>query len=343
MDVVALLIILVLLLAALGSCFPQQPTYLDTDPDRITLWEEKAHIRYGGLTNILIAIDAFQFFRSPLLRLSLVILAASTLLCTLNRWKVLWQRAVKLEVRCTDATFNTAPYTAKLSGIEDVDVLPILNKYLAQRGFRVRSTIICGSMHLRGDRNHLAPLATLISHLGVVLLLLGTLLSSTLGWKEEVTIKPNQSTIIQNLPDVVISHEGFAIERYPDGSAADYKALILLTNGNQEIVRRNVSVNEPLSFHRVRYLLHGFSGSEGDYTLTILVSFDPGYGPVIIAGFLLLIGFTVRFNFPHCYIHAQLEPDGSLRLAGRAERRACDFEREFTALVDEISQGAQNG
>jgi len=35
MDVVVVLIVLVLLLAALGSCFPQQPPYLDTDPDRI--------------------------------------------------------------------------------------------------------------------------------------------------------------------------------------------------------------------------------------------------------------------------------------------------------------------
>lgn len=77
MDVVVVLIVLVLLLAALGSCFPQQPPNLNTDPDRITLWETNALVRYGGLTNILTAIGAFRFFRSPLLILSLVLLATS--------------------------------------------------------------------------------------------------------------------------------------------------------------------------------------------------------------------------------------------------------------------------
>ena len=342
MDVVVLLIILILLLAALGSCFPQQPTYLDTDPNRVSLWEANARVRYGGLTNLLNAIGAFQFFHTPTFRLSLVLLVTSTLLCTLNRWKALWHRVVKLEVRCTDAIFNIAPYTTRLSRIGDVDVSTLLKKKLTQRGFRVHSTIDRGFLHLRGDRNHLSPLATLISHLGVVLLLLGTLLSSALGWKEELTIKPNQSANLYNLPEVMIRHEGFTIERYPDGSAADYESLIVLSHGEQEIARRSLSLNDPLSFDGVSFLLYGFSVAEGDYTLTILASFDPGRGPVFSAGFLLLIGFTVRFNFPHCSIHAQLGPDGTLKLAGRAERRACDFGREFTTLVDEISQGIQN-
>jgi hypothetical protein len=63
---------------------------------------------------------------------------------------------------------------------------------------------------------------------------------------------------------------------------------------------------------------------------------DPGYGLIVAAGFLLLSGLTVSFNFPRSWIQARTEPDGTLRLAGWAERRACDFRREFTRLMGEM-------
>jgi len=69
---------------------------------------------------------------------------------------------------------------------------------------------------------------------------------------------------------------------------------------------------------------------------------DPGYGLVVAAGLLLLFGLTVTFNFPHCRIHARIEPEERLRLAGWADRRAWDFEREFVALVEEIRR-AESG
>jgi hypothetical protein len=46
----------------------------------------------------------------------------------------------------------------------------------------------------------------------------------------------------------------------------------------------------------------------------------------------------VSFNFPHCCVRARIEPGGALRLAGRAERRAYGFEREFGMLVEELKQ-----
>ena len=54
----------------------------------------------------------------------------------------------------------------------------------------------------------------------------------------------------------------------------------------------------------------------------------------------MFLGLTVSFNFPHCCVRARIEPGGVLHLAGRAERRAYGFEREFEALVKELEQAA---
>jgi len=76
--------------------------------------------------------------------------------------------------------------------------------------------------------------------------------------------------------------------------------------------------------------------------VTLLAVRDPGYGLVIAAGFLLLLGMTVSFNFPHACVRARIGPPGTLCLAGQADRRAHGFEREFAGLVEEIGRAAQS-
>ena len=88
------------------------------------------------------------------------------------------------------------------------------------------------------------------------------------------------------------------------------------------------------------FLLRSYEGTEERYDVTLLAVHDPGYGLVVVAGLLLLFGLTVSFNFPHCWIHARTEPGGMLRLAGRADKRAWDFRREFERLAREVERAA---
>jgi hypothetical protein len=59
---------------------------------------------------------------------------------------------------------------------------------------------------------------------------------------------------------------------------------------------------------------------------------------VVTGGLLMFLGLTVSFNFPQCCVHARIEPEGVLQLAGRADRRAWGFGRQFAALVWEIGR-----
>jgi cytochrome c biogenesis protein ResB len=97
-----------------------------------------------------------------------------------------------------------------------------------------------------------------------------------------------------------------------------------------------VRVNEPLTRDGVSVYLTGFDPSGDNVTLSLLVVHDPGYGLVVAAGFLLLVGLTVSLYFPHRWIVAWFEAEGSLRLAGQADRRASGFRDEFYGLVEEL-------
>jgi cytochrome c biogenesis protein ResB len=352
LDVAAVLIVLLLLLAGLGSCFPQVSPAVASDAVRMARWEAGVRARYGGLADALAAGGAFAWFRSPVFLVVLALLATLTLVCTLERWRGVWRRARYQPVRCSDAALDRAPHTASLNAAAGGDLPEVVRQVLEGRGFRVRTTKVVttnGAMnettngttngravYLRGDRNRLAPLATLVTHVAVVLLLLGTVLSSGFGWREEVTLGPGETAGVGHGSGLALRNEGFAVERYLDGSVAGYEAGVAIVAGGRDAARGSIRVNEPLNYRGVRLLLQAYAETPDGTTVTLLAVRDPGYGPAVVAGFLLLLGMTVSFNFPHCWVHARIEPEGRLRLAGRADRRACDFGREFAALVEEI-------
>jgi len=362
-DVAAVLIVIVLLLAAFGSCLPQLPPTIAADPERLARWETGVRAKYGALTDLLVAIGAFRWFHSPVLLAPLALLVAGTLVCTIERWRGVWRRAFHQPVRCSDAALKGASHTARLAAPPVADLSRVLRQRLERWGFRVRTTEAVTTdgttevattdgttkvvttegrhIYLRGDRNRLAPLATLVTHLAVLLLLLGAALSSGYGWREEITIGPGEMAEVGHGSELTLRNEGFAVARYPDGSVAGYEAQVTVVVKDRETRRGSIRVNEPLICGSVGLHLRGYGGTENRYSVTLLAVHDPGYAPVVVAGFLLLLGLTVSFNFPHCWVHARIEPEGTLRLAGRAERRACDFGREFTALVEELRQAVE--
>lgn len=337
MNVVASLILILLLVVALGSCFPQLSSPIKTNPERLALWQMGVQARYGGLTDLLAAIGLFHWFASPVFIISLALLALSTLVCTLDRWRAIWRRAFHRPVHTAEVTFQAMPYRASLNAPTMINRPQLVGESLEKRGFRVQTETTEGVVYLRGDRNGLAPLGTLVTHLAVLLLFLGAILSSWLGWQEELTVDLNQTVEVGRGSDLAVRLQRFAIERYPNGSVSAYKAQVAVVEKGQIALSGQVQVNRPLSYNGISLHLRGYGGTDR-YSIILLAVRDPGYGPVIAAGFLLLLGMTISFNFPHCWIQARIEPDGPLRLAGRAERRACDFEREFRAMVTELKR-----
>ncbi len=340
LDLAAILLLLVLLLAALGSCFPQLTPQVVADPERLARWEDAIQARYGTLNGALAAVGAFRWFRSPLFSASLALLVLLTLACTLQRWRRVWRRAFDRPVVCPDAVFDSVPCTATLPS--PPGGVALVRECLESRGFRVTTNQPTNQLtnhltnQLRGDRNPLSPLATLVTHLAVLLLALGALLSSRFGWRETLTLAPGATVGIGYADRLALRNDGFTIERYPDGSAAGYEMAVTVFDGEREAIQGTVRVNSPLAYRGVWVYLQAYEQGIEGANVTLLAVHDPGYGLVLAAGFLLLLGLTVSFYFPHAWIHARIEPDGTLRLAGRADRRAWDFEREFAALVDEI-------
>jgi cytochrome c biogenesis protein ResB len=357
LDVAAAIILIVVLVAAIGSCFPQLAPTIAGNPERLAAWVDGLRARHPMLADFLVSSGAVQFFHTPLFLIPWAALFLATLLCTLNRWPAVWRSVTEVPVRCADVVLDAAPYAARVQTPPDAPSMTVLRRALERQGFRVHGETVDGNLFLRTNRNWLAPLARPVTHLAVFLLLLGALLSIQFSWGEELTVAPGQAVAVGHDTGLAVGNAGFTIAQYPDGNIASYEADIVVQwigpaagvlplshreRGSGEEVHTRIRVNEPLIYRGVGFYLRGYVTGEDGTTLTLLAAYDPGYGVVIAGGFLLFFSMTVTFIFPACRVQGYIAADGTVRLGGWAERQAYGFEREFAALVTEVREMAAN-
>lgn len=229
LTVAAVLLLILLVVAALGTFFPQRPV---ASPEALARWEEMVRARYGALTGLLEGLGFFRWPQSPLLWTTLVLVGLATVLCTLSRWHAVW------------------------------------------RAFR------------RG---------TLLIHLAVPLLLLALVLTR-LGWQEEWTVHPGETISLTAWRGLSLRCDEVMVDRYPDGSIADYRVTISVLARDGEIRRGVVRFNVPLPVGDAAVFLSGYTVQEGRPAVTLRGVRDPGYGLFGVAGGLLVLGLVLSLT-----------------------------------------------
>jgi cytochrome c biogenesis protein ResB len=354
MDVAAMLILLVLFLGIVGSCFPQQPTSATADPEDLTRWRNSVRARYGGATGLLRAAGVFRWFDSPVFWLALGLLMLAVLVCTVRRWRGVWRRALRRPVRCSDAKFSRAVHVAEVQVPSRPGLPGVVSEGLEQRGFSVLCQHDGNFIYLRGDRNRLATLATLLTHTAVLVLGLGVVTSGVWGWREELALRPGEAVGVgaesgwssqdlsqaQGKADLQVRNQGLTVLRYADGSVAGYDAEVVLIGREADAVSGHIRLNQPLVYRGIAFTLQSYAAHGQGHSITLRAVSDTGYHLVVIAGLLMFLGLTVSLSFPSSCIHVCIDPEGMLRLVGDADPRAWGFERQFTALVGEIGRWA---
>jgi cytochrome c biogenesis protein len=216
----------------------------------------------------------------PYYALFLLLAALPTLVCTLGRLRAVWRRTARPAAPIPDELF-AAPGAVTLPPIP----LPDVQAAIERQGYRARvASQEEGCVRLRADRYRFSELATLVTHLAVLLLLLGYGLSGWLGWREPLTAPPGDAVEIGRGTGLAVRNDGFSIARYPDGRVSDYRAQVALLAGGAVIAQGDVRVNEPLRFQGLKVYLSGYQGDAETAVLTLLVVRDPGRRAALAGG-----------------------------------------------------------
>lgn len=340
LKLAVILLLAILLAAFLSTLFPQLPPGVAADPETRSLWLAMAQKKYGLLFGPSHALGLFEFSRTWWFRLLLAGLFLNTLACTVNRLGSIWRTVFRPRVKPSSVVFERGVNRVSLKGDSSDKVIEAVKGALSKRRYRLSVRREGETTYLLADKNRLARLGSLVTHISLLIFILGALWYRGFGWRREVALTPGETYEIGS--GVRLRSEGFEVERYPSGEPRDYRAPLTVIEGGEEVLTKIVRVNEPLVYGRVSLYLKSYEplGAEvsSDYEIVFLAVHDPTFVPVIFAGFLMVWGLILSFYFPHYRIWAKVTGEGEVSLAGRGYVDQEGLTSQFEAIVGELKK-----
>ncbi|HWO93700.1 MAG TPA: cytochrome c biogenesis protein ResB [Dehalococcoidia bacterium] len=253
----------------LGVLIPQIPLAMRDNAPAIDAWLLEQGGKFGALTEPMYRVGLFNVFGSWWFRILLGVLVVSVTVCTANRMPPTFRNVFRPRERVPDSYFERARSRAGAANVAGVDALV---QTFRRRRYRVkRFDEQDGVTYLFADRFAWAQLATFVSHLGLIVVLAGAVVSLFLTKESRVFLGEGTTAAIGNLEDGLLQVKVLdAVERFDDeGHIIEYRTDMAVYKQGEEVCRGASTVNSPLScegyrFHQSTFFPDGAALSVAD-------------------------------------------------------------------------------
>jgi len=248
---IKLTVVLLTLLAAtsiLGTLIPQGA-------------EASAYVNaYGEFTyRLLNFFDLLNMYHSWWFKTLIFLLAANIIVCTFNRWPVIWRMVSSRNLRF-DSIGKQQPLfkfsdSREYSNLECKYQSYIKNKFAAhsvetnEKGFRIAA-----------ERGRWSRLGIPIVHLSIVVILMGALVGSFGGFDGFVNIPEGGSADHIQLRNRTMRGLGFEVRCddfdvsfYDTGVPKEFRSSLVILESGQEVAKKDIIVNDPLRYKGINF------------------------------------------------------------------------------------------
>lgn len=227
--------------------------------DQIPFRGEMASLRFAGRERepwiwLLIHVVPASPFRTVLYRTLLALLSLSLLACTIKRWR----RASRLALTIREApesTFDPGPSGASGALVwvtRAPQAAEAVVAALRRSLFAVRTRQSGETTFISGSRFGLARLGPVLTHLGLLLLVVGALWIGVAGESKQVWLSPGETAAISD-SSLRLRLDDFRVETTPGGEITQYVSSIVLFDGPREVKRTEIQVNHPLRYRGLSF------------------------------------------------------------------------------------------
>jgi cytochrome c biogenesis protein len=260
-------IIMLALLAVVGMTVRQLPGFAfrsagdySSEIDRLRAIYQPA--LGAGVVDLMERLQLFHVFTSTWFSLGLVVLVASIVICTLDRTPRLWRQSAEIRVVQPPAYFDPRlPDRVSLSSAAGATPAS-LTAALRQRRFSIHeATGEDGTRYLYGDRNRWTKLATLISHLGLILFLIAGLVTARFGDEQGLIVAEGDTLTVQPIGTpglLLVKNFGFRAPGLDTGQASDFTTDLAVYQDGKLLDRKTIRVNDPLAAGGYTFHQNGF-------------------------------------------------------------------------------------
>ncbi|HET9681289.1 MAG TPA: cytochrome c biogenesis protein ResB [Candidatus Limnocylindrales bacterium] len=260
-------IIVLALLAVVGMTVRQLPGFaFRSAADYATEMAKLRAIYEPALgSSVVDAMERLQLFRvftSTWFSLGLVLLVVSIVICTLDRTPRLWRQAAFIRVRQPEAYFDpNLPDRVSIAPAPGLTADAVTTIFRRRR-FTVRiETDGAGTTWIYGDRNRWAKLATLVSHLGLILFLVAGLVTARLGDEQGLIVADGDTLSVQPIGTpglLLVQNLGFSAPGIQTGNPTDFMTDLAVYRDGELLARKVIRVNDPLEVAGYTFHQNGF-------------------------------------------------------------------------------------
>ncbi len=239
----------------LGVVFPQVPAPMRGNPAARGAWIELQRETYGGLTEIMDRLQLFDVFYSPWFNGLWLLIILSVTVSTVSRFRPTWRSVQRPVKEVPDRYFEVAHHRADFShagGAAAVEAALAKRHYAVQRAREAD-----GATHIFAQRYAWGAYGTFLSHLALLIFLVGALLTRFVGFDTTLALaeripaapvfnKPGPDQIFVGMVDAVRGRDSA-------GNVVDFRSTIRVTKAG-ESVTCVATVNDPC--HAFGYKFH---------------------------------------------------------------------------------------
>jgi cytochrome c biogenesis protein len=255
------------LLAVVGMTVRQLPGFAFRSPGDYAIEMSRLRAIYepaiGAVgVDVLERLQLFHVFTSTWFGLGLVLLVVSIVICTLDRTPRLWRQSAFIRVRQPDAYYDPIlPDRVSIAAGAGLTA-DAIRGVLARRRYAVRTEAAHdGTTFIYGDRNRWTKLATLISHLGLILFLIAGLVTARLGDEQGLVVAEGDTLSVQPIGTpglLLVQNLGFSAPGLDTGTPTDYTTELAVFRDGVLQAQKTVRVNDPLEVDGYTFHLNGF-------------------------------------------------------------------------------------
>ena len=260
-------IVAVAILAAFGMTIRQLPGFAFRSAGDYATEMDKLRTAYEpalgvGLVDLMERLQLFHVFTSTPFGVLLFVLAISILICTLDRTPRLWQQSAFIRVQQPDAYFDPKlPDRVSIAPGPGLGAAAVAGA-LRRGGFAVReATASDGTVFVYGDRNRWTKLATLVSHLGLILFLVAGLVTATLGDEQGLVVAEGDTLTVQPIGTpglLLVKNLAFEAPGLETGMPTDFTTDLAVYQDGRLIAQKVIRVNDPLTAGGYTFHQNGF-------------------------------------------------------------------------------------
>jgi cytochrome c biogenesis protein len=229
-----------------GTVIPQVPGPMRANPAARAAWIELKHQDYGLFTGPMDRLALFDVFHSAWFSGLWMLITVAVTVCTVSRFRPTWRSVHRPQKAVADAYFEHAHQRASFTNAGDIDAVESL---LRQRRYHVERTQTAGDVtYLFAERYSWSQYGTFLSHLALLMLLVGGLLTVFAGYSRTIVIAeaapaapvfngPGPDQIFVGVRD---AYRGMDAQ----GNIVDYHSILEVRRGAETKVCKT-SVNDP--------------------------------------------------------------------------------------------------